>query len=200
MIRKILNYRHNFYHDRVGKIRILTNALVCLFLMAAGKRLVVKNFFGYKFLLDLGIPGISKVIFIYGIREVLDTDLVLQELSANMNVLDIGGNIGYYALLEASKIKTGKIYAVERDPRNLVLLRKNIAINNLSDKVIIYPYALGNKNEKCKLYLAKEPNLNTVLSGTAGNRLEAKYIETNMVKVDDFEHIYDVDFIRMDVE
>ncbi len=75
--------------------------------------------------LDLVNEGISRVLAIYGIREADHTQIMKRELKSGMAVLDIGSNIGYYPLLEASLVGTkGKVYAIEPDPRNIELLKK----------------------------------------------------------------------------
>ena len=58
--------------------------------------------------------------------------------------LDIGANIGTYAILFAGKGLTG--FAFEPVRSNLVALAKNIELNHLQDKVKIMPFALGSYN------------------------------------------------------
>ena len=48
-------------------------------------------------------------------------------------VLDLGANIGYYAIMEAKVGSSGKIYAIEPDPRNIEILIKNLKLNKIND-------------------------------------------------------------------
>lgn len=59
--------------------------------------------------------------------------------------LDLGANIGYYSLLMASK-GCDKVYAFEPASYNFNILKKNIAINHLADKIIAENKAVSNKS------------------------------------------------------
>jgi FkbM family methyltransferase len=60
-------------------------------------------------------------------------------------VYDIGANVGFYTLLASRLVGTaGHVYAFEPLPRNLALLRKHVAINNLSN-VTVLPQAVSDK-------------------------------------------------------
>ncbi len=200
-IMKFYNYRHNFYHDRIDKINILLNMVKLGFYMVIGQRFVVKDFFGYKFILDLKTHGLSKFVFIYGTREILDTDLVRQEIKGNMNILDAGANIGYYALLESSCLGDGgKVYAFEPDPRNVEVLKKNVEVNNLSKVITVYPYAVGDTDSVDKFYIYPESNMNSFVKNVKKRDDEAKIIDVKRIKLDSFPQIDSIDFIRMDIE
>jgi FkbM family methyltransferase len=170
------------------------------FYLLIGKRFVTRDFFGQKIVLDFKTHGLSKYVFIYGIREILDTELVSQEVRGNMNVLDAGANIGYYALLEASLLDQGKVYAFEPDPRNVEVLEKNIEVNNLSDKIKLYPYAVGDKDSVQKFQLYKESNINSFVKNIKKVSSEDKSINVKCLKLDNFSEIDKIDFIRMDIE
>ena len=169
--------------------------------MALGRRFVRREFFGYKINLDLKTHGLSKFVYIYKIREILDTDLVLQEVNGDMTVLDAGANIGYYALLESSCLGAGgRVYAFEPDIRNFEVLEKNVKDNNLSNKIKLFNFAVGSENAIGKFYLYKESNINSFVKNEKKKSIEEKFVKVKIIKLDDFEHIDKVDFIRMDIE
>ncbi len=60
-------------------------------------------------------------------------------------VLDIGANVGMYSVLMADKVKT--VYACELDTLNLAILKENLYLNGLLDKVKVIPFACGSKAE-----------------------------------------------------
>ena len=62
--------------------------------------------------------------------------------------LDIGANIGTYAILLAQKGLHG--YAFEPIKTNYDALRINLILNNLEDKVKAFPVALGNKEQQAE--------------------------------------------------
>jgi FkbM family methyltransferase len=73
---------------------------------------------------------------------------VLQFLDQNYNFkpslfVDIGANIGTHSIYAIKNGLFKNAIAFEPDPNNLKLLLKNIAINNISSKVEVYPIALS---------------------------------------------------------
>lgn len=56
-------------------------------------------------------------------------------------VVDLGSNIGAFAILAASKGNT--VYAVEPEPHNIEGLNNNIKINNMESQIIVCPYAIS---------------------------------------------------------
>jgi FkbM family methyltransferase len=67
--------------------------------------------------------------------------------------LDVGSNVGMFAVYAASKnILT---YAVEPHPSNLDYLYWNIYLNNLNNKILVFPLALSN-NEKIEKFYCRD--------------------------------------------
>lgn len=61
--------------------------------------------------------------------------------SGSLTVVDIGANVGLFALYMKSFRLDSDIYCFEPVPQTLALLRKNI---EAQDRIAIYPYALSN--------------------------------------------------------
>jgi FkbM family methyltransferase len=59
---------------------------------------------------------------------------------------DVGANIGLYSIYAASVHKNILIYSFEPSTSNLRVLSRNISINNLSEKISIAQFPLGQKN------------------------------------------------------
>jgi len=167
----------------------------------------VKKINGVKMFLDLKKDeGISKFLMIYGKREPLSVDhlLALGILKEGGVALDLGANIGYYALLESKLVgNNGLVYAVEPVLNNLRLLKKNIELNHMNN-VNTYNLAMGREDKaQVEIYMRSKGNLSslTPLSPEYG-----KIVATEQVKmrsVDTFvrqEIGRTPDFIRMDVE
>ena len=69
--------------------------------------------------------GISSELRIYKTHEPLVTSIVLNEVKQGMDCLDIGSNIGYYAILESKLVgETGKIFAIEPSSINFEYLNE----------------------------------------------------------------------------
>ena len=116
--------------------------------------------------------------------------------------IDVGGNIGQYALLFS--YHSNKVYTFEPMPKMIDRLRKHIAINHLQNKIILVPKALSNKKDILKFALPKTAN-----SGTASTILGRKanldeIIEVEAITFDEFfqeEKITGrIDLIKMDIE
>ena len=156
--------------------------------------------------LDLRHEGISRTLAVHGIREVDHTKLFQEELEEGMIVVDIGANIGYYALIAASTVgKKGKVYAIEPDPRNFELLKKNIEINGFSDFVEAHQIAISDHSGDARFYLSSKTNLNTAFdpgkNGTCFSHKVEKTIDVKAASLDDFaKDIESINFIRMDIE
>ena len=69
----------------------------------------------------------------------------INSMTPNDVVLDIGANVGMYSVLIADKVKA--VYACELDPLNVAILKENLYLNRLLDKVTIIPLACGSKSE-----------------------------------------------------
>ena len=61
---------------------------------------------------------------------------------------DIGSNIDQYAIYAATKNKKYNIFSFEPSASNLVILTRNISINNLSEKIQVIPFGVINKKDK----------------------------------------------------
>lgn len=79
-----------------------------------------------KLVVDLNDEGLSEQLIQWGNREDNTVKAFKKELNKltdavdSVSVLEIGANIGYYALIEADIIdSTGKIYAIEPHPENI---------------------------------------------------------------------------------
>jgi len=62
----------------------------------------------------------------------------------NSILWDVGANIGLYSIYAAAS-KNCNVVAFEPSVFNLELLARNISLNNLQDKITIFPLALSNK-------------------------------------------------------
>lgn len=109
-------------------------------------RFIFKEVNESHMLLDTNDHGISSELIFKGIREPLSTEFFKGEIKEGDICIDIGANIGYYALLESRLVgKNGKVYAIEPVPKNTNLLKRNIEINNYSN-IEVFQIAIGDKN------------------------------------------------------
>ena len=135
------------------------------------------------------------------------TELMLSKIKMGDVVLDIGANIGYYAVLFADKVgKKGKVIAIEPDPVNFEILQKNIKENKLFNVVAVQA-AVGNENKKMKIFESKENfgdhRMWEETLRPAGTSLDRAVKPVFCRRLDDLlkELEYQkIDFIKMDVQ
>jgi FkbM family methyltransferase len=141
-------------------------------------------------------------LFVFKKREPICTDYLQKSgiLKKCEVALDIGANIGYYALLESQLVGTqGKVYAVEPVKENLELLKKNVQLNK-AENIHSYHLALGETNATAKIYVSTSVNLCSMNKDTVGGKLVGEEI-VPVQTVDSF--LIDKEppkLIRMDVE
>jgi len=166
--------------------------------------LVARKIHGHTMFLSLQDLGLSKELVLRGTREEEEVKILQKELKKGMTVVDIGANMGYYALMEASIVgENGKVYAIEPLPVNFEILNKNIKVNGYSDIVETHRMAISNKKDVLKFYVSDGFNLCT-LDPYASKQHPGMFSKTMAVEtttLDDFlRDKPPVDFIRMDIE
>src|SRR5579872_6955375 len=88
---------------------------------------------GWQFLCDLR-DSISKEVCFTGRYEILETKLLQRLLRSGMNFIDVGANWGYFSLLASHRIgPTGRVLALEPDPRMFEVLQANITRNSIEN-------------------------------------------------------------------
>jgi FkbM family methyltransferase len=125
------------------------------------------------------------------------TELVKEE----MNVVDIGANIGYYTLLAARRVgPQGKVYAFEPEPRNFKLLSENLRLNGYENVVPIQK-AVSNKAGTTSLFLSPRGSTSHSLLPSRDRSKRTITIET--VTLDEFfaaEGNPAIQVVKMDIE
>lgn len=170
-------------------------------------KLIKKRILDFRIYLDKEDEGISKELLQHGIREKPAVDYIKTILRPDMIVIDIGANIGYYALLEASKVS--HVYAIEPVKYNFELLTKNIKLNDLLN-VSTYQLAIGSYSGVVKVYTSKRCNWATIIPEEQRfgayvekfNRFKKGTEEVSIYTLDKFVKKFAIkpDLIRMDVE
>ena len=173
--------------------------------------MILKEVNDYQMYLLKDDPGISAHILEHEVWEAPNTKIVKKTVKPGMTVIDIGANLGYYALLEAKRVgPTGRVYAIEPVERNYNVLLKNIELNRAKN-IIPFEFAVGAEKGVKTMQLSKLSNLGTILSDIPHSDFFHRYtrdnaageMECEVVTVDDFvreQGIDRVDLIRMDIE
>ena len=115
-------------------------------------------------------------------------------LNENSVVLDIGANIGNHTLYFANECNVKKIYAFEPVPYTYNLLKQNIKLNKLEDRVETYCCGVSDK--------ITNGTINTYdLKNLGGTRLkQCDEGDIKLVTLDSLNIKEKIDFIKIDVE
>jgi FkbM family methyltransferase len=148
-----------------------------------------RRFLGKTMVLDVSRSNAQQLLWLQGERFVEERRLLKLLVRPGMTVVDVGANIGYYALMFASCLSgDGKILCLEPEPANLVELTANVSENALEKIVTILPVAAGGVDGTTRF----EPGLNAHASDNGS-------LEVRVRRLDSLE-LPGVDFIKIDVE
>ncbi len=142
--------------------------------------------------------GLSAELAVEHVHEPILTEALQSVLHPGMTVVDVGANLGYFALLAARAVgPEGKVIALEPFPVSYALLERNIKANNLTN-VITFQLAAGERDGDRVFYCYDQANWNSL---RAGRRRPISEILVKVCRLDrllEFEPR--IDLIRMDVE
>jgi FkbM family methyltransferase len=156
---------------------------------------------GLKYYIHSSDPGISKELAVYHIHEPVATKIFKNQLSEGMYEIDIGSNLGYYALLAGCLVGSkGKILAIEPEPNNYRLLSNNVQRNNL-ENVITIQCAVGKKDGISEFFLTEASNTNSLITPINGRIISAINVKTRKLDTLIKDYAFPrIDLIRMDIE
>lgn len=174
---------------------------------------VTCEIYGNQMYIDPEDMGISHDLVTYGQREIASTEVFRRELhrlagdvDGDVTVLEIGANIGYFALQEADILgDRARIHTFEPSPKNVDLLTRNIEHNGFDDRFVVNQAAVGDEPGSVELQIASESNLHSVAPDGAGTTTSGETIQVDMYSLDAYVEEQDIDpddvnVVRMDVE
>ncbi len=153
---------------------------------------------GLRLYLNPNDLGLSTELAFERVHEPLLTETLQSVLRPGMTVVDVGANLGYFALLAAKAVgPQGKVIALEPFPASYTLLERNVKANNLTN-VVTVRVAAGERDEYRVFYCYDQANWNSFRTG------RLKPTGELLVKVCQLDRLLEaesrVDLIRMDVE
>ncbi|MBS3085408.1 FkbM family methyltransferase [Candidatus Pacearchaeota archaeon] len=122
--------------------------------------------------------------------------------------IDIGANIGKYSIKVGNRIKNkGKIIAIEPEPRNVKIIKKNKEINKLNNFTVVEA-ACAAEDGLTDLYIDEIPGHHSLIKeyhhGLDNNaKIPDKNIKVKKIKLDNLLRSLDikkVELIKIDVE
>jgi len=107
---------------------------------------------------------------------------LLSKITRDDIVIDAGANIGMFSIMASILVeKTGKVIAIEPDPENLKILKRNIELNNISNIIIVNKALFSKSGERINFYQ------NGVMSriSLSDNNESSNHIEVETITLDD---------------
>ena len=193
-------YRHL---GHMGLVTAIYFAFITLIARLIGVKTMKKKVFNYKLYLDTSDKGLSRTLFLFGRREIDHYKMLQEILKPGMQILDIGANIGYYAIMESKQIgATGKITAIEPMLPNIKMLRRNIELNSVNNIDVVHG-AVSKSTGTGQMYMSSHSNLHTFhKDGSAADFLEPTPVDVPTITLRDAAQRSGTrtELIRMDVE
>ena len=101
---------------------------------------------------------IQQWVYYFGIWEPVLTTWIRRRLARGDTFVDIGANIGYYALLASKTVgRPGRVIAIEASPTIAESLSRNVRSNHADNVRVIHAAALGERSV-VRLYKGNEHN------------------------------------------
>jgi len=146
------------------------------------------------------MPGdvISDSIALAGVYELELTRRLIRLARRPGMLVDVGANLGYFSLLWTAANPGNRAVAFEASPRNVELLRKNVAMNGFEDRIDIVPMAAGSRRER--RYFDPGPQDQTGWGGFCASDQKGA-IEVEVVRIDEtLGGDVRIDLLKIDVE
>jgi FkbM family methyltransferase len=109
-------------------------------------------------------------------------------------ILDLGANIGLFALDALRRFPGGRVVAVEPDPDNLALLERNVADNGLAGRVAVRRAAAGTHAGQIAFLAGRRE------SSRAAGAHDADLPTIEVPVLDVFELAASSDYVKLDIE
>ena len=164
------------------------------------KEEIIEECNGLKYALNLQ-DDIQKFVY-FNVYERRNLKRVLALVSEGGVCLDVGANVGVYALHFAKRVgKRGKVYAFEASPKVTQKLRKNIALNTLEKIIEVEEWAVADQKGVVSFAVSPDGNSGWGHIGEDERFGETISIPTNTL--DNFfeeRKIHSVDVMKVDIE
>ncbi len=175
-------------------------AVSCIDSRFLPKTEIIEECNGLKYALDLQ-DDIQKFIY-FNVYERRDIKRVLELVREGGVCLDVGANVGGYALNFAKRVgRNGKVYAFEASPSVAQKLRRNIALNGYESIIEVEEWAVSDKKGKVSFAVSPEGNSGWGHIGEDERFSKTISVDTNTLDYF-FEHknIHSVDLMKVDIE
>ena len=152
---------------------------------------------GLKFHVDPADWRVAPVEALnFGRYEDADAEVLESLFGPDQTILDVGANIGWYALHAAEQLPTATIHAFEPVPRTFEYLQRNVATNDLSN-IVLHNFGLSERAGEVSFFVYPEGSGGASMANTSG-RASVMQVTAQVRRLDDLNLSPDV--IKIDVE
>jgi FkbM family methyltransferase len=154
---------------------------------------------GFELLAFLN-EDVGRVLWLTGAFEREESHYLQSVIRSDDVCFDIGGNVGYMAMLFAAKATQGQVHVFEPIDLNAALITANAVLNGLSN-VIVNNVAVGASNGTVQFSVSSDTAYSSM--HPTGRRKEARSIEVPVISLDEYladRGIDRVDVMKVDVE
>tara|TARA_A100001015_G_C15044050_1_gene742096 strand:- start:3473 stop:4471 length:999 start_codon:yes stop_codon:yes gene_type:complete len=159
-----------------------------------GKYSFIENNYGEKYVLLSKDKVISKEIFINDQFELEKLKKTLNFLSSSHKVstlYDIGANLGITCIPAIKRGLIKKAYAVEPEKENFEILKTNILLNNLQNKIEVFNCALSDEKKSASMEISPDNSGDhRVLQNVNFNIHGEEDRETQIIKTELFDDLF----------
>jgi FkbM family methyltransferase len=168
---------------------------------------LVATRWGAKMVVDTRDSLLAPWLLLDGLWEAHVTGWFQQVVRPGDVLVDIGANVGYFTLLGGQLVgDRGRVVAVEAHPGLVEVLRRNVVINGMHDRVTVWHRAAWSEATRLpfhqRVHYAANSSLGSVgPAGLAALGDTEEKVEVDAVPVDDLlEGLPRVDVLKVDVE
>lgn len=129
-----------------------------------------------------------------GFYEHSKQQLIVREVRKNTVFWDVGANVGFYTLLAAKLVGSGKVFAFEPVPRNCSYLRRHLQLNEVHN-VEVLPLAVSDANGISSFQVEE--------TGFMGHLCEDGSVSVSTATLDrliEDGRLLPPDYVKMDIE
>jgi FkbM family methyltransferase len=167
-----------------------------------GGRMLVHSIHHIAYLIDPADLIMAPQLIIYRQWERELSALFRRAVGPDSVVVDVGANFGYFTCLAGATIGprgSGRLFAIEPNPRLVELLRANIQINWSMCPIEVFPLAAGWRRGQAPLSVPRDRAANASLSASADDSVDV--VEVEVAPLDGIVPAgVRVDLLKIDVE
>jgi FkbM family methyltransferase len=116
---------------------------------------------------DIGQPIFQKAYFLYKRHyEASELTRLRPYVDGNAWIFDVGANIGFFTLVFASWLNSGKVLALEPEPENFQRLEQSVTARSLRDRVEVRQLAVAERRGTGYLVMSHESHADHRLGDT----------------------------------